>query len=111
MATFELKSLPLKNFCGRGSHFFDILEHPQDYGLPSPGPIPASLTLGLDETPPRLFFYVKKNNLGPLLYCPKVKTYELPGTRRVVIRGSSEKRSLTATPITSKDGALARMFL
>ena len=59
----------------------DILAHPFEYGLGVNTPIPAALTLGLDET--------------PLLYTPKVRSYDVRGARRVVIRGSAEKRSLT----------------
>ena len=47
-----------------------------------------------------------KRGETPLLYEPKVRTYPEVGQRRVIIRGSGEKRSLTATPVTSSDGEL-----
>ena len=63
----------------------DIIQHPADYGVGvDTQSLPAHCIYGLDET--------------PLLYAPKVKTYASVGERRIVIHGSSEKRSLIATP-------------
>ena len=79
--------------------FYDqVVQHPDLFGLAftDGASIPAALQLGADET--------------PVLYMPEVRgTYDMLNSKQIQIMGSRERRMITGTPVTNRQGDLVLM--
>lgn len=81
------------------AHYESIVKEPWAFGLGGlEEPIHPALQLAADET--------------PVMYMPEVRgTYEFKNTKQIQLTGSRERRMITGTPITNRQGELVLMQL